>query len=107
MSEPSYTVGSGNVFTDLGLPDPELRLAKAQLAARIADAIATRGLSQVEAAEVLGIGQPKVSAIVRGRLADFSLNRLRTLANRIGLDVTITVTAAPPDRIGRTVVQIS
>lgn len=105
MTLPIHTVGSGNVFADLGLPDPGTALAKAQVAARIADRIAAEGLTQTAAADLLGIDQPKVSALVRGRLAGFSLDRLRVLANRIGLDVTIVVTAAPASRFGRTVVQ--
>lgn len=104
MTLPAHTPGSGNVFADLGLPDPETALAKARIASRIADAIAARGLTQTAAAAVLGVDRAKVSAIVRGRLTDFSLDRLRLLANRIGLDVTIAVTDAPAARPGRTVV---
>jgi predicted XRE-type DNA-binding protein len=85
----NYTVSSGNVFADLGLPDPDTRLAKAELALRITTVISERGLTQRQAAELLGIDQPKVSAIKRGRLTDFSLERLLTLVNRLGMDIEI------------------
>jgi predicted XRE-type DNA-binding protein len=58
--------GSGNVFADLGLPDAEERLAKAELARQILNIIAKRRLTQAKAAELLGIDQPKVSALTRG-----------------------------------------
>lgn len=104
--EPQYTIGSGNVFADLGLPDPDARLAKAELALRISTVIAERGLTQREAAELLRIDQPKVSAIARGRLTDFSLERLLTLVNRLGMDVEIVVEANHlSERPGRMVVR--
>jgi predicted XRE-type DNA-binding protein len=68
--------GSGNVFADLGLPDAEEALAKARLAQAIAGAIERKGLSQGEAAGIMGLDQPKVSALVRGRLSGFSTDRL-------------------------------
>lgn len=90
--EPAFTLSSGNVFSDLGLADPETRMAKAELALRISTMIDERGLTQREAAALLGIDQPKVSAITRGRLTDFSLERLLTLVNRLGMDIEIVVT---------------
>ena len=89
------TEGAGNVFADLGLPEAGTRMAKAELAHAISLMIQERGLTQREAAEVLGIDQPKVSAITRGRLADFSLDRLLTLVNRLGMDIEISVTLNP------------
>ena len=71
--------GSGNVFRDLGLKNPEELLAKTKLAARIVQIVEGRRLSQTQAAKVLGIDQPKVSQIYRGRLDDFSLERLMRL----------------------------
>lgn len=68
--------GSGNVFADLGLPDAEEALAKARLAQEIVETIERKGLSQSEAAEMMGLDQPKVSALVRGRLSGFSTDRL-------------------------------
>lgn len=98
--------GSGNVFADLGLPDAGARLAKAELARRISVAIQERGLTQQEAADLLQIDQPKVSAITRGRLADYSLERLMTLVNRLGMDIDIIVTEnREPDRVPHLIVQ--
>lgn len=83
--------GSGNVFADLGLRDPEERLAKAELAHRIAALIDAEGLTQSQAAARLGIDQPKVSMLVRGRLKDFSVERLMRFLVLLGRDVVIGV----------------
>jgi predicted XRE-type DNA-binding protein len=92
MSDASeYTVGSGNVFADLGHPDPEEALLKAQLAHAISEAIRERKLTQEKAAELLGLDQPKVSAIMRGRLSGFSVHRLLRCLTSLERDVTITV----------------
>jgi predicted XRE-type DNA-binding protein len=100
-----FTESSGNVFADLGLPDAGSRLAKAELARRITREIEERELTQREAAEILGIDQPKASAITRGRLKEFSLDRLLTFVGRLGLDVEIVVSANPePARPPRLVV---
>jgi predicted XRE-type DNA-binding protein len=82
---------SGNVFADLGVRDPEEALVKARLAQVISEAIKTRGMTQVEAAELLGIDQPKVSRLVRGQLAGFSIDRLFRLVTLLGSDIEITV----------------
>lgn len=91
MSKKDYIVGSGNVFADLGHPRPPEALAKAELARKIGALIAKRGLSQAAAAEVLQIDQPKVSALTRGRLAGFSLDRLVRFLVLLGSDVEIVV----------------
>jgi len=96
--ERTYTVGSGNVFADLGLPDAEERLAKAQLAMRIHDAITARGISQAEAAKLLGVDQAKVSHIVRGRLSGFTMDRLFRYLGRLGCQVDIVVHPVAPRR---------
>jgi predicted XRE-type DNA-binding protein len=82
---------SGNVFADLGVRDPEEALVKARLAQVISEAIKARGMTQVEAAELLGIDQPKVSRLVRGQLAGFSIDRLFRLVTLLGSDIEITV----------------
>jgi len=82
---------SGNVFADLGVKNPEEALVKARLAQVISEAIKTRGMTQVEAAELLGIDQPKVSRLVRGELAGFSIDRLFRLVTLLGSDIEITV----------------
>jgi len=86
-----YEVSSGNVFKDLGLPDSDELDIKANLAIKIGQIIARRGLSQVKAAAALGIDQPKVSAIVRGHLEKFSIERLCEFLTRLGCDVDIQV----------------
>ncbi len=88
----------GNVFADIGVAEPELALAKAELAARIDQAIKARGLKQVEVAEILGVDQGKVSALVRGRLAGFSTERLFRFLNALGRDIKIVVTEKPRSR---------
>jgi len=85
-----HTVGSGNVFADLGHSDPEEALLKAQLAREISEAIRERKLTQESAAELLGLDQPKVSAIMRGRLSGFSVQRLLRCLTALERDVTIT-----------------
>ena len=81
--------GSGNVFADMGFAEPEQALAKAKLAAKIAAAIEEEDLTQTQAAERLGTDQAKVSAIIRGRLEQFSTERLLQYAQMIGYDVEI------------------
>ena len=94
------TPSSGNIFADLGLPDPGTRELKAQLAVQIQHLIARKGWTQVRTAEVLGLDQPKVSKLLRGQLADFSVERLLILLNRLGHDVEVRILAeehAPED----------
>ena len=90
--------GSGNVFADLELPDAEEMQAKAELARQILSIITKRHLTQAMAAEILGIDQPKVSALMRGRLRGFSMERLFHFLNALGRDVQIVVKAKPRSR---------
>jgi predicted XRE-type DNA-binding protein len=83
--------GSGNVFADLGLPNPDLALAKAKLVQRIRELIEERKLTQAKAAGLLGIDQPKVSALVRGRVEGYSIDRLIRFLNALGQRVEISV----------------
>jgi predicted XRE-type DNA-binding protein len=96
--EHHYTVSRGNVFADLGLPNPEEALAKAELAHKITMLIQDKGLTQVQSAKLLGIDQPKVSALIRGRLSGFSLERLMRFLLMLGQDIKITVQACPRSR---------
>lgn len=89
---------SGNVFADIGLPEPEEELTKAQLASHIRQVIKRRRLTQVTAAGLMGIDQPKVSALLNGRLANFSSERLMRLLTALGQDVEITVKTKPRNR---------
>jgi predicted XRE-type DNA-binding protein len=83
--------GSGNVFADLGFENPEEWLTKARLASIIQEIIEARGLNQTEAATLMRIDQPKVSKIIRGRLNDFSTERLLNCLLHLGSDVEIVV----------------
>ena len=82
---------SGNVFADLGLPNPEQELLKARLTLQIFRIVKARGLTQAQAGEILGIKQPHVSALMRNRAGNFSVGRLMEFLNRLGQDVQITV----------------
>src|SRR5947209_736187 len=90
---PAKTIrpSSGNVFADLRLPDADERLAKAELARQICDIVRQAGWGQADAAKRLGIDQPKISALMRGRLADFSTERLMRFLNALDRDVFILV----------------
>jgi predicted XRE-type DNA-binding protein len=82
---------SGNVFADLGLPYPDLAVAKAELVQRIRELIAQSGLTQAKTAKLLRLDQPKVSALVRGRVEGYSIDRLFRFLNALGQRVEITV----------------
>jgi predicted XRE-type DNA-binding protein len=92
---------SGNVFADLGLPDAEERFAKAVISQAIAREIEARALTQSEAAKLLGTTQPKVSDVVRGRLAGFSMDRLFRFLTALGMDVRVEVSPSSARSPGR------
>jgi predicted XRE-type DNA-binding protein len=94
----AVTESSGNVFADLGFAEPEEELTKAQLASHIRRLLERRRLSQTAAAALMGIDQPKVSALLNGRLANFSSERLMRLLTALGHDVEITVRPRPRAR---------
>ena len=90
--------GSDNIFEDLGFAGAEEMLAKAELARQILSIITKRHLTQAAASEILGVDQPKVSALMRGRLKGFSMERLFHFLNALGRDVRIVVKAKPRSR---------
>jgi predicted XRE-type DNA-binding protein len=97
--------GSGNVFADIGLPNPEDRLAKADLAIHIAETIRTRRLTQTRAgplklapAHILKIDQPEISCLLRSQLSGFSTERLMHFLTLLGRDVEITAKPVPRSR---------
>ncbi|MBN3948883.1 MAG: XRE family transcriptional regulator [Nostoc sp. NMS7] len=98
MEENKVDVTNGNVFADLGLSNPEQRLLKAELVRKISEIITNLNLTQVQAAEIIGIDQPKVSLLIRGRLSGFSTDRLIVYLNKLGSDVEITVKPKPENR---------
>jgi predicted XRE-type DNA-binding protein len=83
--------GTGNVFADLGLPNPEQELLKARLTLQIYKIVKARGLTQAQAGELLGIKQPHVSALMRNRAGNFSVGRLIEFLTALGQDVQISV----------------
>jgi predicted XRE-type DNA-binding protein len=85
---------SGNVFADLGIENAEEYLAKSELAAEILRIVQRRRLTQAEAAKLLGIRQPKVSELLRGRLDGFSTDRLLRFITQLGYNVQIKVSKA-------------
>lgn len=91
MPNRQFTPSSGNVFADLNLPQADDLLAKAELAAKILAEIQRRRLTQSQAAAILGIDQPKVSALKKGKLSGFSIERLMRLLLVLGRDIEITV----------------
>jgi predicted XRE-type DNA-binding protein len=85
---------SGNVFADLGLPDAEKLQIKSGLVIEITKAIRRLNLTQAEAAERMGITQPKVSALLRGEFSNLSERKLMDCLNRLGYDIEIKVRPA-------------
>lgn len=83
------TKNSGNTFRDLGVPQPELAKIKSDMALVICKTIHSRGLSQSEAAAIIGVDQAKASAISRGITKGCSVDRLMTFLNRLDMDVDI------------------
>jgi predicted XRE-type DNA-binding protein len=85
------TEGSGNVFADLGLPNPEQELLKAQLTLQIYTILKGSGMTQVEIAKILGVQQPQVSLLMRNRAGNFSVGRLMEFLTALRQDIEITV----------------
>jgi predicted XRE-type DNA-binding protein len=90
-SKQSYESGSGNVFKDIGVPNAEEHLVKAQLVFKIDTILKKRGLKQVEAAELFGVRQPDVSKLLRGEFRQFSVERLLRFLVALDHDVEIVV----------------
>ena len=105
MDDTRVKVSSGNVYEDFGYPDAEEMQAKSKLARQILAIIQERGLTQRQAAAILGTDQPKVSLLSRGRLRGFSIGKLFEFLNRLDRDVDVTIRPKRPDQPqGRTIV---
>ena len=89
--KPNIEESRGNVFADLGLPNPKQEQLKAHLTLQIYKTIKERGLTQTQAGEVLGIKQPNVSLLMRNRSGSFSVGKLMELLTKLDQDVQITV----------------
>ena len=101
MTEPAITRGTGNVFADLGLPDPGERQTKTRLALALNRIIKAQSLKQAETALLLGVPQPKVSALVNYRLDGFSVEKLMDFIVALGRDVEIVVRSRRGDAEAR------
>ena len=88
-----YEESSGNVFADLGLRNPEERLLKANLALEISRIIEAKKWTQTEAAEFVGLDQPTLSRLLRGRLSGFSVDRLFRILTRLGHNIEVRVSS--------------
>jgi predicted XRE-type DNA-binding protein len=86
-----FEVGSGNIFADLGLPDAEAHFLKAQIVAEIHRLTKERKLTQTAAGKRMGISQPEVSRLFKGRFREYSVDRLMTFLTSFGRDVEIVV----------------
>ena len=86
-----FEIGSGNVFADLGLEDAEELYTRAALGVQVMKTLNDRGYSQKESADVLGLKQPEVSAIMRAKFSRFSQERLIGFLNKLNQKVTIQV----------------
>ena len=84
-----YEIGSGNVFKDLGFPNPEEELMKARLASFIYHIITETGIKKDKAAKIMDINKKELSTLLKGRLADYSLDQLLSLLGKLGHDVEI------------------
>ena len=85
------TPSNGNVFADLGLPNPEQELLKAQLTLQVYAILKDSGMTQAQIAEILGVQQPQVSLLMRNRAGNFSVGRLMEFLTALRQDVEITV----------------
>ena len=90
--------GSANVYADLGMPDAEEMLVKAQLATKIAEIIKQRRITQMQAAELLGLPQPKLSNMLRGRFRGISEAKMLECLTKLGRDVQIVIKTASRSR---------
>ena len=91
MSKKGYEVGSGNVFKDIGVPNAEEHLVKAQLVFKIDAIMKRRRMKQKEAAELFDVRQPDISNMLRGEFRQFSVERLLRFLVKLNQDVEIVV----------------
>ena len=91
MSKKTYETGSRNVFKDIGVPNAEEHLVKAQLVYKIDTLLKERGLKQAEAADLFGVRQPDISKMLHGEFRQFSVERLLRFLVALDQDVAIVV----------------
>jgi len=99
---------STNVYADLGFARPEEAIAKAKIVSAIADAIEQKRLTQAQAGELLGISQPKVSALLSGHFHGYTLDRLLRFLNKLDRRVEISISgSAVPKEASKTLVTVA
>lgn len=105
--EIGVTQSSGNVFADLELEEPEVALMKAELARAVSAIITAKNLTQTQAGQLLDIDQPKISALIRGRLAGFSIDRLLRFLLALDRDVDIVIKPKSEDNARERVILVA
>jgi predicted XRE-type DNA-binding protein len=100
-SKIKVTKSSGNVFADIGIPNADEHLIKAEIVLGIAARIKAKGLTQAQAAKVMGLSQPDVSKLLRGNLADYTLDRLFSFLRTLGNDIRIQIVPAKNRKAGQ------
>jgi predicted XRE-type DNA-binding protein len=98
---PDFEMGTTNFFADIGMPDPEAHLLKAQIVSEIYDIVKRRRLAQAAVAEMLGIGQPDVSRMLRGDFRHYSVQRLLRFLTAFDREVEILIKPRPKSQPGR------
>lgn len=98
IEEVAFEIGGDNIFADIGITNAEDELTKAELAWEIDHIIKKRKLTQEKAAKIMGINQPKVSALLHRKLSGFSVERLMHFLNQLGQDIDIVVRPKPRNR---------
>lgn len=97
-SKIDYEVGSDNVFMDLGFENPDESLVKSDLIFKISQIVKRKKYTQIQVAKIIGVDQPRVSLLIRGRLDLFSVETLMNFLNSLGQDVQIVVKPKPRNR---------
>lgn len=92
LADATVEIGSGNVYADLGFDHPEEMLAKAQLVSEMQKSIKKKKITQTEAADMLGLTQPKLSILLKGQFKGYSTDRLIRFLRILGQDVDIFIT---------------
>ncbi len=93
ISKKEFISGSDNVFIDLGIANPGLEMAKAEIATAIRNSIRSRKLNQKEAAEFLGVDQPKISALMNGKISGYTYDRLLSYLEKFDRRVTLHISS--------------
>ncbi|HYH17137.1 MAG TPA: helix-turn-helix transcriptional regulator [Azospirillum sp.] len=96
-----FTEGSGNVFADIGVADPDTALVKAKMIVELKRIVGERGLTQDQLAQLVGVDQPTVSKVLRGRLSSITLDRLIRWLTLLGCNVEITLGEPPAGEAAR------